>query len=69
MREGQRALIETEPDMELAGEAADGLEAVELFDDLRLGGHVQGRRRLIGDQQLRQASQRHGDHHPLRHAA
>ena len=30
VREGQRALIETEPDMELAGEAADGLEAVEL---------------------------------------
>lgn len=30
VREGQRALIETEPNMELVGEACDGLEAVEL---------------------------------------
>ena len=30
VREGQRALIETEPGMEVVGEAADGLEAVEL---------------------------------------
>ena len=35
VREGQRALIETEPDMELAGEAADGVEAVELARTLR----------------------------------
>jgi len=30
VREGQRALIETEPGMELVGEAKDGIEAVEL---------------------------------------
>ena len=29
VREGQRALIETEPGMEVVGEAADGIEAVE----------------------------------------
>jgi two-component system, NarL family, response regulator LiaR len=31
VREGQRALIETEPGMELIGEAVDGLAAVELL--------------------------------------
>ena len=30
VREGQRALIDVEPGMEVVGEAADGLEAVEL---------------------------------------
>lgn len=30
VREGMRALIETQPDMRLVGEAADGVEAVEL---------------------------------------
>jgi len=35
VREGLRALIETEPDMELVGEAADGFEAVHLQQTLR----------------------------------
>jgi len=35
VREGLRALIETEPDMELVGEAADGFEAVHLQQALR----------------------------------
>ncbi len=35
VREGLRALIETEPDMELAGEAADGREAVALAEQYR----------------------------------
>ncbi len=35
VREGLRALIETEPDMELACEAADGLEAVALAEECR----------------------------------
>jgi NarL family two-component system response regulator LiaR len=35
VREGQRALIETEPDMELVGEAADGLEAVQMARSLQ----------------------------------
>ena len=30
-----------------------------------LDGHIQGRRGLVGDQQLRLAGQGHGDHHPL----
>jgi len=35
VREGLRALIEVEPDMELAGEAADGVEAVQKAQSLR----------------------------------
>jgi NarL family two-component system response regulator LiaR len=35
VREGQRALIDTEPGMEVVGEAADGDQAVELARDLR----------------------------------
>lgn len=35
VREGQRALIETEQGMELVGEAKDGIEAVELADRLQ----------------------------------
>jgi NarL family two-component system response regulator LiaR len=35
VREGQRALIETELGMELVGEAKDGIEAVELADRLQ----------------------------------
>ena len=34
VREGQRALIDTEPGLELVGEAADGLEAVEMARSL-----------------------------------
>ena len=30
VREGQRALIETDPDMAVVGEARDGLEAIDL---------------------------------------
>jgi NarL family two-component system response regulator LiaR len=35
VREGLRALIDVEPDMELAGEAADGVEAVQKAQSLR----------------------------------
>ena len=35
VREGQRALIDTEPGMEVVGEAKDGFEAVELADTLQ----------------------------------
>lgn len=35
VREGQRALIETEPGMEVAGEASDGIQAVEMAHSLR----------------------------------
>ena len=35
VREGQRALIDTEPGMEVAGEAADGVEAVDMAHRLQ----------------------------------
>lgn len=35
VRRGMRALLETEPGVEVAGEAADGLEALRLFQELR----------------------------------
>ena len=35
VREGLRALIHTEPDMEIVGEATDGTEAVRLVGDLK----------------------------------
>jgi len=35
VREGQRALIDTEPGLELVGEAADGFEAVQLARSLQ----------------------------------
>ncbi len=35
VREGLRALIDTEPDMELVGEASDGVEAVQLARSLK----------------------------------
>ncbi len=41
----------------------------QQIDDLRLHGHVERRRGLVGDQQLRTARERHGDHHALAHAA
>jgi ABC-type dipeptide/oligopeptide/nickel transport system ATPase subunit len=44
-------------------------EALDQAQDLRLGGHVEGGGRLVGDQQLRVVGERHRDHHPLPHAA
>ena len=38
-------------------------------EDLRLRRHVERGRRLVGDQQVRVADQRHRDHHALPHAA
>ena len=35
VREGQRALIETEPGMEVVGEASDGIQAVEMTHSLQ----------------------------------
>ena len=42
---------------------------LDQLDDLRLDGHVERGRRLVGDEQLRRARQRHGDHHALAHSA
>ena len=38
-------------------------------EDLRLDGDVERGGRFVGDQHLRVARQRHGDHHALPHAA
>ena len=45
------------------------LQIVEQGQDLGLDRDVQGRRRLVGEQHLRLAGQRDGDHHPLTHPA
>ena len=45
------------------------LQALDQLEDLRLDGHVERRRRLVGDQQLRVVDERHRDHRALAHAA
>ena len=45
------------------------LEVADQVEDLRLHRHVERRRGLVGDQQVRVARQRHGDHRALSHAA
>ncbi len=49
--------------------ALAGLQLGEQFEDLRLHGDVERRRRLVGDQQFRLVGERHGDHHALALAA
>ena len=41
------------------------LQLGQQVQDLRLHRHIQRRRRLIGNEQLRPIGQRHRDHHPL----
>ena len=45
------------------------LSFFEQFENLCLHRHVERRRRLVGDQQVRPVGERHGDHHPLALAA
>ena len=45
------------------------LELVDQLDDLRLDRHVERRRGLVGDQDVRVVRQRHRDHRALAHAA
>ena len=49
--------------------AVVALELHQKIEDLRLDRHVERRRRLVGDQELRPAGERHRDHDPLAHAA
>ena len=49
--------------------AALGFQAGEQLQYLRLHGHIERRRRLVGDQQLRLVGERHGDHDALALAA
>ena len=44
-------------------------QILHQLEDLRLDGDVERGRRLVGDDQLGLAAQRHGDHHALAHAA
>ena len=45
------------------------LQFAHHADDAGLNGHIQRRRRFIGHHQRRLAGKRHGDQHPLAHAA
>ena len=45
------------------------LQLAHQIEDLRLDRDVERGRRLVGDQQLRVAGERHRDHHALAHAA
>ena len=45
------------------------LQVLYQLDDLRLNGGVQGRGRLVSNEQMGIAAQRHGNHHALAHAA
>ena len=61
-------------DAHIVGNQDDGLALGALrlaheVEDLRLDGDVERGGRLVGDQHLRVAGERHGDHHPLAHAA
>ena len=51
------------------GDMALGLEILEEPQDLRLGGDVERRRRLVGDHQSGLARERHRDEHALAHPA
>jgi hypothetical protein len=51
------------------GRAGLFLQLKNELEHLRLDGDIQGGGRLVGDEQLRAASQRHGDHYALAHAA
>ena len=46
-----------------------GLQLLHEVEDLRLRGHVERRRRLVGDEQRRLGDERHGDHGALAEAA
>ena len=45
------------------------LQLADQLEDLRLDRDVERRGRLVGDQELRRAGERHRDHHALAHAA
>ena len=51
------------------GGASLGAQIPHQLDDLRLHGDVERGGRLVGDQEVRPACQRDGDHHALTHAA
>ena len=61
-------------DAQVVGDEKDGGadppdEIIEDRQDLPLHGHVEGRGRLVGNQQGGPTGELHGDHGPLLHAA
>ena len=61
-------------DTHVMGDEKDGhpllvLQRLDEIEDLALDGHVQRRRRLVGNEQLRLRRQGHRDHHALAHAS
>ena len=61
-------------DAEIVGDHDDRaselvLEAFHQVEDLRLRGHIERSRRLVGDQEVGVVDERHRDHHALAHAA
>ena len=61
----QRQVVSDEDDRE----AELVPQVLQLLKDLTLGDHIQRRRRLVHDDDLRPQRQRHRDHDPLPHAA
>ena len=55
--------------MSIIAVPSSGLQVAHEVEDLRLDGDVERGGRLVGDEQLRVAGERHRDHHPLAHAA
>ena len=55
--------------MMMTAELNSSLQLLDQLEDLRLHRHVERGRRLVGDQQLRVADQRHRDHRALAHTA
>src|SRR3546814_10531586 len=51
------------------GHAVAPLDVLDERQDLRLRRHIEGRGRLVGDQQRRLQGERHGDHDALALAA
>ncbi len=67
-------VAELRHDAQVVGDQDDrgaplGGQPLQQVEHLRLGGHVQRRGRLVGDQHVRVVGQGHGDHDPLPHAA
>ncbi len=57
-------------DGEVVGDEEDGhtqlpLQRTEKLEDLRLNGHIEGGRGLVGDEKIGLVGQGHGDHHAL----
>ena len=55
--------------MRMIAVPVSALQRAHQIEDLRLDRDVERGRRLVGDQQLRVAGERHRDHHALPHAA